>query len=120
VEAGEVIIKDKYIMSSSCPRCVEGSDGLRMMTIRPGQKSDVVLGEGQTLNLGNRGLEAGPKKAIIHSDVKPIVDVDDGAKVLGEIIISPEEVVTEEGIKQANRFLDSLKLDENYDPNNPS
>lgn len=120
VEAGEVMIKDKYIMSYSCPKCVQGSDGLRMMTIRPGVKSDVVLGEGETLNLGDRGLEAGPKKAIIHRDVKPTVDIDNGASILGEITISPE-IITEEGIKRANHFLDNLILDENYDPNsNPS
>ena len=120
VEAGEVIIKDKYIMSSSCPKCKEGSDGLRMMTIRPEDKSNVMLGKDETLNLGDRGLEAGPKKATIHRDIKPTVDIDNGATVLGEITISPE-IITEQGIENANHFLDNLTLDENYDPkSNPS
>lgn len=118
VQAGQVLIKDKYIMSSSCPQCQEGSDGLRYMTIRPGEKSDVVLGQGETLNLGDHGLVAGPKQAVKHRDVKETVDID-GASIIGEITISPN--FHQEALERANSFLDSLKLDENYDQHsNPS
>jgi hypothetical protein len=86
-----------------------------MMTIRQGSKSDVMLGEGQTLNFGNRGLEAGSKKATIHRDVKPTVDIELEATILGEITISNE--FTQEGRETANHFLDNFVMDENYDPN---
>ena len=118
VEKGEALIKDKYIMSKSCPKCEADSDGQRFMTIRPGEKSDVVLGRDETLNLGDRGLVAGAKKAVIHRDVKPTVDIDN-ASILGEIIISPTE--SQEAIENANHFLDNLIVDNNYDQDsNPS
>jgi len=121
VEKGEALIKDKYIMSYSCPLCKEGSDGLRYMTIRPGDKSDVVLGSNQTLNLGDRGLVAGPKKSIIHRDIKETVDVELGASIIGEITLSPAHQRDQEAFQRANTFLDSLIWDENYDrKTNPS
>lgn len=112
VQAGQVLIKDKYIMSSSCPVCVENSDGLRYMTIRPGDKSEVVLGPGETLNLGDRGLVAGSKQSVKHRDIKETVDVE-GASIIGEITIS--NTFNENARKRADAFLDSLKLDESYD-----
>lgn len=120
VEKGEALIKDKYIMSSSCPKCVEDSDGLRYMTIRPGVKSDVVLGEGKTLNLGDRGLVAGAKKSPKHRDTKETVSIE-GASIMGEITLSPPDQRDHEAYQQACNFLDSLELDKNYDPDsNPS
>lgn len=121
VQGGVALIKDKYIMSKSCPRCVEGSDGLRYMTIRPGEKSDVVLGEGETLNLNGRGLVAGSKQAVKHRDTKETVRIE-GASIIGEITLSPEGQRDEEAYQNALNFLDSLVWDENYDQNksNPS
>jgi ssDNA-binding Zn-finger/Zn-ribbon topoisomerase 1 len=111
VEAGEALIKDKYIMSKSCPKCDKDSDGLRLMTIRQGEKSDVVLGPGETLNPCDSGLEAGPKKALIHRDIKPTVDIELGASIIGEVTISNESA-----IKKAQNFLDNITLkDDNYD-----
>lgn len=66
-EKSKPIIKDKYIMSKSCPQCEAKSDGHRYMTIRSGELSKVVLSEGHTLYPGPDGLVSSKRNKTYQS-----------------------------------------------------
>lgn len=97
-EKSRPIIKDKYIMSESCFNCDPSSDGHRYLNTKDGL-SQVVLGEGQTLNPSKHGLLTGlPVKSPIHRTTGETV-LSSGSDIISKIQLSNQ---------RAEEFLDNL------------
>ncbi len=108
----ERLIKDKYIMTKSCPKCNELSDGQAWMNHpSPDEKSEVVLGKGMTLHPAPKGLRLGKKLKISHINPRRVkatgTPLEKGHDIIRTIKISKDEAD-----KRLNNFLNNLELDE--------
>lgn len=103
-EKSRPIIKDKYIMSKTCSNCEPNSDGHRYMNTSG--KSEVVLGEGETLIPDSKGLinvdfSKAPKLREVDATEPP----SEGSDILTKIQLANQ---------RAEEFLNSLEFEDDY------
>jgi hypothetical protein len=105
-EKSRPIIKDKYIMSESCNNCDPKSDGHRYMNITEGKKSEIVLGEGETLILSATGLVTSKSnKSPKHRKTDETVPSNGTSNILTKIQL-------DERNQRAEEFLNNLEFEE--------
>lgn len=106
-EQSRPIIKDKYIMSKSCNNCTPDSDGHRYMNVTAGEKSEVVLGKDETLNLASTGLVASKSnKSPKHRMMDETVPSNGTSDILTKVQLEERNQIAED-------FLNSLEFEEN-------
>jgi len=113
LQYGELVFKDKYVFTKSCPQCSEISLGEDWMNKSDAlDSSKVILRAGETLHPTRLGLKPGLKR---HIKLGPTVT--DGHNVFAKVKLSPDEV--DQNLSNLFDNLDYGELDHGK-PTNPS
>lgn len=98
VQAGEKLIKDKYIFTKTCPACSESEGNEWMNNPKADELSEVTLGPGLTLYPSKQGLIADQmgKNSLLnpHRSIKATEDhfTCESDEIIGTIELSPDNM----------------------------